>query len=87
MWKCCPGGVPPLRFFTLGNESHSFYELCLSSVRGMGMCMLLAVPVSSGKYSGLSVSMALLWHLPVMSFTVILTGSTMLRGCLRRFDV
>ena len=22
-WKCCPGGVPPLRFFTLGNGSHT----------------------------------------------------------------
>ena len=38
-WKCCPGGVPPLRFFTLGNGSHTIYVLCLPSERGMGMSM------------------------------------------------
>ena len=53
-----PRGVPPSWFFTLlGNRPHSTYELCLPSERGMGMSMLLAVPVSSGKYSGTCVSM------------------------------
>ena len=59
-----PIGVPPSRFFTqLGNGSHTIYGLCLPSVRGMGMNMPLAVPVSSGKFSGTCVSTALLWNL------------------------
>ena len=68
--------MPPLRFFTLGNESHTFYELCLSSVRGMGMCMSLAVPVSSGKFCGTCVSTAPAVEPAAMSFTVTLTRST-----------
>ena len=52
-----PRGVPPSWFFTLlGNRPHSIYGLCLPSERGMGMSMLLTVPVSSGKYSGTCVS-------------------------------
>ena len=52
MWKCCPG-VSPFRFFTqFGSSSHTIYELCLPSERGMGMSMILVVPVSSGKYCG-----------------------------------
>ena len=42
----------------------------------MGMSMLLAVPVSSGKYSGTSVSTAPAGAPAAMSFTVTLTGST-----------
>ena len=57
------------------------------SERGMGMSMHLAVPVSSGKYSGTSVSTAPAVAPAAMSFTVTLTGSTMQRGCLRRFVV
>ena len=54
-----PRGVPPPRFFIqLGNRSRTIYGLCLPSERGMGMSMPLAVPVSSGKYSGMSVSTA-----------------------------
>ena len=75
-WKCCPGGVPPLWFFTLGNESHSFYELCLPSERGMGMSMPLAVPVSSGKFGGTCVSTAPAVEPDMMSFTVSLARST-----------
>ena len=78
-WKCCPGGVPPLWFFTLGNESHSFYELCLPSERGMGMSMPLAVPVSSGKFGGTCVSTAPAVEPDMMSFTVTMTGNTF--GC------
>ena len=56
-----PRGVPPSWFFTLlGNRPHSTFELCLPSERGMGMSMLLAVPVSSGKSSGTCVSMQVL---------------------------
>ena len=54
-----PRGVPPPRFFIqLGNGSYTIYLLCLPSELGMGMSMPLAVPVSSGKYSGTSVSTA-----------------------------
>ena len=54
-----PRGVSPLRFFIhLGNRSHTIYGLYLPSERGMGMCMPLAVPVSSGKFCGTSVSTA-----------------------------
>ena len=50
-----PWGVPPLWFFTqLGNGSHTIHVLCLPSESGMGMSIFLAVPVSSGKYSGTS---------------------------------
>ena len=83
-----PWGVPPPRFFTqLGNGSHTIYVLCLPSERGMGMSMHLAVPVSSGKYSGTSVSTAPAVEPAAMSFTVTLAGSTMQRGCLRRLVV
>ena len=58
-----PRGVPPLRFFTQpGNGSHHL-RVVPPSERGMGMSMPLAVPVSSGKYSGTCVSTALLWIL------------------------
>ena len=60
-----PRGVPPPRFFTLlGNGSHTIFELCLPSVLGMGMSMPLAVPVSSGMFSGRSCPQLLLWNLP-----------------------
>ena len=72
-----PRGVPPPRFFTqLGNGSHTIYELCLPSERGMGMSMPLADPVSSGKYSGTCVSTAPAVEPATMSFTVTLAGST-----------
>ena len=72
-----PWGVPPPRFFIqLGNGSHTIYELCPPSERGMGMSMHLAVPVSSGKFSGTSVSTAPAVEPAVMSFTVTMTGST-----------
>ena len=83
-----PRRVPPPRFFTqLGNGSHTIVVLCLPSDRGMVMSMHLTVPVSSGKYSGTSVSTAPAVAPAAMSFTVTLTGSTMQRGCLRRFVV
>ena len=72
-----PRVVPPPRFFTqLGNGSHTIYVLCLPSERGTGLSMHLAVPVSSGKYSGTSVSTAPAVEPAAMSFTVTLTGST-----------
>ena len=72
-----PRGVPPPRFFTLlGNGSQTIFELCLPSVRGMGMSMPLAVPVSSGKFSGTFVSTAPAVEPAAMSFTVTLAGST-----------
>ena len=56
-------GVPPFRLFTqFGNGSHHLLVVPPSE-RGMGMSMPLAVPVSSGNYSGTCVSMALLWNL------------------------
>ena len=65
-----PRGVPPPRFFTLlGNGSHTIFELCLPSVRGMGMSMPLAVP-------GTFVSTAPAVEPAAMSFTVTLAGST-----------
>ena len=83
-----PWSVPPPWFFTqLGNGSHTIYVLCLPSERGMCMSMHLAVPVSSGKYSGTSVSTAPAVEPAAMSFTVTLTGSTMQSGCLRRLVV
>ena len=38
--------------FYVFDTKHTIYELCLPSERGFGMCMDLADPVSSGKYSG-----------------------------------
>ena len=64
-WKCLPRGMPPPRFFTLlGNGSHSIFVLCLPSERGMGLSMPLAVPVSSGMFSGRSCPRLQLWNLP-----------------------
>ena len=54
----------------------SIYELCLPSVRCMGMSMILVDPVSSGKYCGTCVSTAPAADPAVMSFTVLLLGST-----------
>ena len=72
-----PRGVPPPRFFTqLGNGSHTIFELCLPSERGMGTSMPLSVPVSSGKFNGTCVSTAPAVELAAMSFTVTLAGST-----------
>ena len=82
-----PRGVPPFWLFThLATVTHHLW-LCLPFERGMGMSMPLAVPVSSGKYSGTFVSTAPAVAPAAMSFTVTLTGSTMQRGCLRRFVV
>ena len=48
-----PRGAPPSWFFTLlGNRPHSTFELYLPPERGMGMSMLLAVPVLSGSPVG-----------------------------------
>ena len=57
-----PRGVPPPRFFTLlGNGSHTIFELCLPSVRGMGMSM----PQSRvGSSAGRSCPRLQLWNLP-----------------------
>ena len=78
-----PRGVPPPGIGGVGFGSspnlatdHTIYELCLPSVRGMGMSMNLADPVSSGKYSGTCVSTAPAAVPAAMSFTVPLTGST-----------
>ena len=51
-------------------------ELCLPSARCMGMSMFLVNPVSSGKYCGTCVSTAPAADPAVMSFTALLTGST-----------
>ena len=60
-----PRGMPPPRFFTLlGNGSHSIFELCLPSERGMGMSMPLAVPVSSGSTAGCACPRLQLWNMP-----------------------
>ena len=50
--------------------------LCLPSERGTGMSMHLAVPVSSGNYSGTFVSTGLAVEPAVKSLTVFMTGST-----------
>ena len=55
---------------------HNIYELCLPSERGFGMCMDLADPVSSGKYSGTFVFTAPVAEPTVVSFTVLLNGWT-----------
>ena len=60
MWKCCPGVCLRLGFHPTWQRFTHHLCIVLVSERGMGMSMLLAVPVSSGKYSGSSVSMALL---------------------------
>ena len=54
----------------------TIYELCLPSERCMGMSMNLVVPVSSGKYCGTCVSTAPAADPAVMSFPVLLLGST-----------
>ena len=78
-----PRGVPPPGIGGVGFGSspnlatdHTIYELCLPSERGMGMSMNLADPVSSGKYSGTCESTAPVAEPTAMSFTVPLTGST-----------
>ena len=71
-WGCASALV----FTQFGNGSHTIYVLCLPSERGIGMSMHLAVPVSSGKFSGTFVSMALAVEPAAMSFTLIMTGST-----------
>ena len=58
------GGPPPWFFTQFGNGSHTIYVLCLPSERGMGMSMYLAVPVSSGMYSGTCLSTAPAVYLP-----------------------
>ena len=70
------GCATALVFTQFGNGSHTIYVLCLPSEPGIGMSMHLAVPVSSGKYSGTFVSTALAVEPAAMSFTVITTGST-----------
>ena len=50
--------------------------LCQPSERGMGMSMLLAVPVSSGKFGGTCVSTAPAVEPDMLSFADTLTGST-----------
>ena len=76
-------GVPPPGIGGVGFGSspnlatdHTIYELCLPSERGMGMSMNLADPVSSGKYSGTCESTAPVAEPTAMSFTIPLTGST-----------
>ena len=60
-----PRGVPPPRFFTqLGNGSHTIYELCLPSERGMGMSMPLAVQSRVGSSAGCACPRLQLWNLP-----------------------
>ena len=56
------------------DTKHTIYELCLPSERGFGMCMDLAVPVSSGKYSGTFVFTAPVAEPTLVSFTVPLVG-------------
>ena len=60
--------------FYVFDTKHTIYELCLPSERGIGMCMDLADPVSSGKYSGAFVFTAPVAEPTVMSFTVPLNG-------------
>ena len=56
------------------DTKHTFHELCLPFVCGFGMCMDLADPVSSGKYSRIFVFTAPVAELTVMSFTVPWNG-------------
>ena len=62
--------------FYVFDTKHTFYELCLPSERGFGMCMDLADPVSSRKYSGTSVFSAPVAEPTLVSFTVPLVGCT-----------
>ena len=62
--------------FYVFDTMHTIYELCLPSVRGYGMCMILADPVSSGEYSGIFEFTAPVAELSVVSFTVPLDGWT-----------
>ena len=78
-----PRGVPPPSIGGVGfgpspnlATDRTICELCLPFERGMGMSMNLADPVSSGKYSGTCVSTAPVDELTAMSFTVPLTGDT-----------
>ena len=80
---CYFGSVPPPGCCGVGFGSspylatdYIFYGLCLPSVRCMGMSMNLVDPVSSGKYFGTCVSTAPAADPAVMSFTVLLLGST-----------
>ena len=69
--------VPPPGICGAGfGSSPTIYELCLPSARCMGMSMFLVNPVSCGKYCGTCVSTAPAADLAVMSFTVLLLGST-----------
>ena len=62
--------------FYVFDTKHTIYELCLPSERGFGMCMDLADPVSSGKYSGTFVFTAPVAEPIVVSYTVPLNGCT-----------
>ena len=62
MLKCCPGVCLRFGSSPFGNGSHHL-RVMPPSEGGMGMSMPLAVPVSSGNYSGTCVSTALLWNL------------------------
>ena len=57
--------------FFVFDTKHTIYELCLPSECGFGMCMDLADPVSSGKYSGTLVFSAPVAELIVVSYTVL----------------
>ena len=102
-------GVPPPGIGGVGFGSspnlatdHTIYELCLPSVRGMGMSMNLADPVSSGKYSGTSCRDVLHSHFDrkhhrchcscrdhvhCVGRLHCLCNSNVQRGCLRRLVV
>ena len=78
-----PTGVPPPGIGGVGfgpspnlATDHIICELCPPSERGMGLSTNLAYPVSSEKYSGTCVSTDPVAEPAVMSFTVPLTGST-----------
>ena len=82
-YRCCSLTVPPPGIGGVGfgpspnlDTKHTIYELCLPSERGFGMSMDLADPVSSGKFSGTFVFTAPVAEPTVMSFTVPLTGCT-----------
>ena len=62
--------------FFVFDTKHTIYELCLPSECGFGMCMDLADPVSSGKYSGTFVFTAPVAEPTVVSYTVPLVGCT-----------
>ena len=79
---CCPevclrlALLCRLRFFTLLGNGYTFYVFCLPSARCMGMNMFLVNPVSSRKYCGTCVSTGPAADPAVMSFTALLSGST-----------